>query len=271
MRIGIVGTGLIGASVGMALKTQGHQVFGLDTNSEHISTALRRNAIDQAADLAEISQLDVVFMCISPSLLVPIAEEAYAQRGELTIFTDCGSTKTEVAAWAKDKPMFVPGHPMAGHEKSGPAYATNWLFRGAKWILTPNAQTDKHAVSVIEGLVKEMEATPVCIPPDTHDQQVGILSHLPHVVAALLIESRNSVPKADVSGGSWKDLTRVAGVDPGLWTDILMSNRQELVKVLADFSSNLSGVQEMLEQGDREALNSWLRDIVKWKAKQNES
>lgn len=271
MQIGIVGTGLIGASVGMCLKSQGYEVIGLDTNSEHLSTAIRRNAVDRAGDLGEIAKLDVVFMCISPSLLVPIAEEMYAQRGELTVFTDCGSTKTEVAAWAADKPFFVPGHPMAGHEKSGPAYATNWLFRGAKWILTPNPKTDKHAISVVEDLIRKMDATPVRIRPETHDQQVGILSHLPHVVAALLIESRNALPVEQVSGGSWKDLTRVAGVDPKLWTDILMSNRQEMVKILETYSQNLNLVQKMLEGGNRSELERWLRHIVVSKEKQNES
>lgn len=271
MQIGIVGTGLIGASIGMSLKSQGYSVWGLDTNSEHLNTAIRRNAIDRAASLEEIAQLDVVFMCISPSLLVPIAEEAYAKKGELTIFTDCGSTKSEVAAWAADKPMFVPGHPMAGHEKSGPSYATNWLFRGAKWILTPGDRTDKHAVSVIEDLVRKMDASPVCIRPDTHDRQVGVLSHLPHVVAALLIESRNSLPLEQVSGGSWRDLTRVAGVDPRLWTDILMSNRQELSKVLEEYEKNFHQVRTLIAENDREGLRSWLQHIVVSKEKQNES
>ena len=271
MQIGIVGTGLIGASIGMCLKSFGYEVVGADTNSDHLATAIRRNAIDRAGEFSEIAKLDVVFMCISPSLLVSVADEMYRQRGELTVFTDCGSTKSEVAAWAKDKAMFVPGHPMAGHEKSGPSFATNWLFRGAKWILTPSKQTDKHAISVVEDLVRKMDATPVCIDPETHDQQVGILSHLPHVVAALLIESRNSLPVENVSGGSWKDLTRVAGVDPKLWTDILMSNRQEMAKVLSTYAENLNNVQKMLESNDRVALEKWLQHIVVSKAKQNES
>lgn len=266
-----MGTGLIGASVGMCLRGHGIQVIGFDTNPEHIATAIRRAAIDRAGDLSEIAKLDVVFMCISPSILVPVAEELYAQRDELTVFTDCGSTKTEVAVWAADKPMVVPGHPMAGHEKSGPAYATNWLFRGAKWILTPGEKTDKHAISVIEDLVRKMEATPVCIDPGLHDRQVGVLSHLPHVVAALLIESRNSLPLEKVSGGSWKDLTRVAGVDPGLWTDILMSNRQELDGILLEYENNLHRVRTLLAENDRDGLRDWLKHIVVSKEKQNES
>ncbi len=271
MQIGIVGTGLIGASIGLCLKAQGYEVVGCDTNKDHLATAIRRTAIDRGADLAEIAKLDVVFLCISPSILIPVAEELYTNRGELTIFTDCGSTKTEVAAWAADKPMFVPGHPMAGHEKSGPSYATNWLFRGAKWILTPSKKTDKHAISVVQDLVKKMEATPVSIDPATHDRQVGVLSHLPHVVAALLIEARNSLPLEKVSGGSWKDLTRVAGVDPNLWTDILMSNRQELDGILGEYEANIHKIRDMLSANDREALQGFLQHIVVSKERQNES
>jgi prephenate dehydrogenase len=271
VQIGIIGTGLIGGSVGMAMKVQGHEVLGLDANPSHLEVALRRNSIDRAATLAEIAQCDVVFVCVSPSLLVPVSEEAYALKAEKTIFTDCGSTKTQIAAWAADKDMFVPGHPMAGHEKSGPSYATNWLFRGAKWILTPNANTSKQAVKIIEVLVKEMEAIPVSIPAATHDRQIGVLSHLPHVVAALLIQSRDSVPKGDVTGGSWRDLTRVGGVDPKLWTDIFSSNRQELLGVLGEFSDNLQAFKTLLESGDRAQLEKWLEQIVVLKEKQNES
>lgn len=271
VQIGIIGTGLIGGSVGMAMKVQGHEVFGYDANPSHLEVALRRNSLDHATTIAEIAQLDVVFVCVSPSLLVSVSSEAYALKAPKTIFTDCGSTKTDISAWAADKDMFVPGHPMAGHEKSGPSYATNWLFRGAKWILTPNEKTSKEAVKVIEGLVKEMEATPVSIPAATHDRQIGVLSHLPHVVAALLIQSRDLVPKGDVSGGSWRDLTRVGGVDPKLWTDIFSSNRQELLGVLDEFGENLKAFQNLLASGDKDKLEQWLAQIVVSKEKQNES
>ena len=189
MQIGIVGTGLIGASIGMSLKSQGFEVFGCDSSAEHIEIALRRNAIDHSASLAEVARLDLVFICVSPSLVVPLSQEAYSLKGELSVFTDCGSTKTEIALWAATKPDFVPGHPMAGHEKSGPSFATNWLFRGAKWILTPTAATSPRALDMVEEFVKKMDAIPVRLKPESHDRQVGILSHLPHVLAGLLVES----------------------------------------------------------------------------------
>ena len=268
MQIGIVGTGLIGASIGMSLKSQGFEVFGCDSNPEHLEIALRRNAIDFVASLAEVAALDLVFICVSPSLIVPIAQEAYALKGSESVFTDCGSTKTEIALWAASKSDFVPGHPMAGHEKSGPSFATNWLFRGAKWILTPSPSTLTRALDLVEDFVKKMDAVPVRLKPESHDRQVGILSHLPQVLAGLLIESRKSIPKGDISGGSWKDLTRVAGVDPKLWADILISNRAELVDIFSVFAANMTEVQHLLEANDRAGMEKWLREIAVAKEKQ---
>jgi prephenate dehydrogenase len=262
LQIGIVGTGLIGASIGMSLKSQGFEVHGCDANPEHIEIALRRNAIDVGSSLADIAKLDLIFVCVSPSLVVPISQEAYALKGSESVITDCGSTKTEIAAWAKSNPDFVPGHPMAGHEKSGPSFATNWLFRGAKWILTPCKETSDRALDLVEQFVVKMDAVPVRLRPESHDRQVGILSHLPHILAGLLIDSRKSIPKGDISAGSWKDLTRVAGVDPKLWADILISNRSELSSVLESFSANMNIVQKLLDENDRAGLEKWLRDIA---------
>jgi len=268
LQIGIVGTGLIGGSIGMSLKSMGFTVYGCDSSAEHLEVALRRNAIDHSASLAEVAKLDLVFICVSPSLVVPISQEAYALKGPESVFTDCGSTKTEIAAWAASKPDFVPGHPMAGHEKSGTAFATNWLFRGAKWILTPNMETSTRALELVETFVKKMDAIPVRLAPETHDRQVGVLSHLPHVLAGLLVESRKSIPQGDNSAGSWKDLTRVAGVDPKLWDDIMISNRAELSQILGDFAANMASIQHLLEASDRAGLEKWLKDIAIAKEKQ---
>ena len=268
MQIGIIGTGLIGGSIGMSLKSSGYRVVGCDANPEHIEIALRRNSIDAGGSLAEVAQSDLVFICVSPSLVVPLSQEAYSLKGPESVFTDCGSTKTEIAAWASDKPDFVPGHPMAGHEKSGPAFATNWLFRGAKWILCPSTATSKRALELVEDFVKKMDAIPVKLKPESHDRQVGVLSHLPHVLAALLVESRKSIPSGDISAGSWKDLTRVAGVDPSLWSDIMISNRSELSSILASFAKDMNQVQSLLDSNDRTGLEKWLKEIAAAKEKQ---
>lgn len=268
MQIGIVGTGLIGGSIGMSLKTSGYRVIGCDSSPEHLEIALRRNAIDAVGSLAEVSQLDLVFVCVSPSLVVPLSAEVYGLKGPSTVITDCGSTKNEIAAWAADKPDFVPGHPMAGHEKSGPAFATNWLFRGAKWILTPSPATSKRALDLVEEVVKKMDAVPVRLDPGSHDRQVGVLSHLPHVLAGLLIEARKTIPGGDISAGSWKDLTRVAGVDPSLWSDIMISNRAELSSILGSFMADMGKVQGLLDSGDKAGLEKWLKDVAAAKGKQ---
>jgi prephenate dehydrogenase len=266
MTIGIVGTGLIGASVGMSLKAKGYEILGHDSNPTNLKIARERYAIDMAPGLETLAkECRVVFICVPPALLIPVSKEVVQLRGPETVVTDCGSIKQELAEWAKDHPWFVPGHPMAGHEKGGPKFASNWLFRGAKWIITPHENNDESAVKQVEQLVREMQATPIRLRPEVHDKHVGVLSHLPHILAALLLEQGSELGSTQVGGGSWKDLTRVAGVDPNLWTQILLGNRRELVAILSQARSRLEGIETALENGDETFIHNWLLDMQKVK------
>ena len=144
---------------------------------------------------------------------------------------------------------------MAGHEKGGATYASAWMFRGARWIITPVKATSPASVRVVEGLVKAMGATPVRIDAEGHDRHVATVSHLPHVLAALLVNMGESLESVGAAGGSWRDMTRVGGVDPDLWTQIFMRNRTELAHCLRDYEAGLSGLREALERDDREAVH----------------
>jgi prephenate dehydrogenase len=265
MTIGVIGTGLIGGSIGMSLKKQGHTILGWDLSEENLEIAKRRYAIDEATAFEQVCKSDVVFVCVPPGALIQTSEAIYKHKGSETVVTDCGSVKFALSEWAKDYADYVPGHPMAGHEKGGPSFASDWLFRGAKWILTPHENTSTSAVAKIEVLIKEMQAIPVHLPPDLHDRHVGVLSHLPHILAALLVQQSSTLNVPGVSGGSWKDLTRVGGVDPGLWTQILMENRSELSGVLSEFEFRFREVQEMIAAGDRNAIHAWLTKVVEAK------
>ena len=114
---------------------------------------------------------------------------------------------------------------MAGHEKGGAEYASAWLFRDARWILTPDKKASKGAVSAVEGLVKAVGAIPIRLDSSLHDRHVAILSHLPHALAAVLVLMAADLQHLEVAAGSWRDVTRVGGVDPELWTQILTGNR----------------------------------------------
>jgi prephenate dehydrogenase len=270
MTIGVLGTGLIGASLGMALKAKGHHVLGWDISEENLAVAKRRHCIDEAPAFEEVAKADIVFVCVPPNSVVATLESVYKFKLPGTIVSDCTSIKAEISSWAEAKGAsdFVPGHPMAGHEKSGPSFASAWMFRGAKWILTPTKVTDKKALKAVEDLLKEIETKPFRLEASDHDCHVGVLSHLPHVLAGLLIEMGSELENSDAGGGSWRDLTRVGGVDPNLWAQILIGNRTEMAKILDTFASRLSEISNDLRAGDALATSDWLNKIVELKPKE---
>lgn len=259
MTVGIVGLGLIGGSVGLALREPGRTIVGHDPDPEAERVARERFCVDRIAGLEEVAQADVVFVAAPPRHVVSVLEALRKVKGENTVLTDCTSVKGDVVAWAKEtkEADFVPGHPMAGHERSGAAFASPWMFRGARWLLTPVKSTKAAAVRQVETLLRAMGATPVRTDAETHDRQVAILSHVPHALAGALVTMAADLDCMDVGGGSWRDLTRVGGVDPGLWTQIFLANRHELARSLGDFETTLAKLRESLERDDAQAINAF--------------
>ena len=268
--VGVVGLGLIGGSIGLALRDSSLRVVGCDLNPAHAETALKRQCVDEVCPFEEVAKAGVVFLAVPPGSLVDVAERAAQTSPPTTVITDCGSVKAEVAEWAlKSKTeRFVPGHPMAGHEKGGPEYASSWLFRNARWLLTPTKITDRAAVAAVEKLVKKMGATPVRLDASEHDRHVALLSHLPHVLASSLVLLSEDLSSIEVAGGSWRDWTRVAGVDPQLWSQIFLGNRKELARAIDVLIVRLSDVRGHLAEGDATALLEELKKTQLVKARQ---
>lgn len=268
--IGIVGLGLIGGSIGLALRDPGRPIVGYDPDPNAARTARDRLCVDRLAELEEVARAAVVFVAVPPDATVETVARVVSIAGEATVVTDCASVKTEVAEWAQKTkaPRFVPGHPMAGHEKGGATYASAWMFRGARWILTPVKATSSASTRVVEALIKTMGAMPVRVDAAAHDRHVATVSHLPHVLAAALVNLGEALETADVAGGSWKDMTRVGGVDPELWTQIMMSNRSELARALRDYEGILATFRSSLESDDREGLMALLDQAHRVKAAQ---
>ncbi|AIE88085.1 prephenate dehydrogenase [Fimbriimonas ginsengisoli] len=260
MKVGVVGLGLIGGSIGLALRDPSREILGFDPSEANAKLALDRFCVDRLAPLEEVAKAEIVFVAAPPLHVIAVLDQIAKLRGEQTVVTDCTSVKAEVAAWAvrTGAPWFVGGHPMAGHEKSGPGFASSWMFRNARWILTPVKATDKAAVKQVEELVRAMGAVPVRAKPDAHDRQVAILSHLPHAFASVLVTLGEELERTDVAAGSWRDLTRVGGVDPDLWSQILLGNRTELTKVLEDAERELAALREALQTDDRKAVRAIL-------------
>ncbi len=270
MTVGIVGLGLIGGSIGLAFRQPGRRIIGYDPSPESCRVAVERQCVDQTVSLEEVGRAEIVFVASPPESLLDVLDALFAVKAPETVVTDCASVKGEAVAWAEARKerQFVPGHPMAGHERTGAAYASGWMFRGAKWIVTPLKFTDKTALAVAEKAIKDMGATPVRMDAHMHDRQVAILSHLPHAFAAILVTLGGNLERTDIAGGSWRDLTRVGGVDPELWTQIMAGNTGELTKALAESERMLAQIREALERGDRESVRAFMEAAAAAKSKQ---
>jgi prephenate dehydrogenase len=186
------------------------------------------------------------------------------------VVSDVGSTKRQIAREVLDT-RFVGGHPLAGAETAGVQSAREDLFDGAVWYLTPTAADVAPALSRLDGLVEQLGAKPVVLDPDGHDRLMASVSHLPHVLANLLIAQAFASLAGGVAasttsasliaplgtGPSFRDATRVAGSNSAIWTDIYMSNRDELIAAIDELAGRLAQVRDALENGDADALTAW--------------
>jgi prephenate dehydrogenase len=266
-RLGIVGTGLIGASVGLAAKRAGvEQVVGYDSTEATAETARARDAIDAiATDLAELAPAALVVVAV-PVIALPGVIGAVLAQDDWTV-TDVGSTKAAVAANALDPARFVGGHPVTGSEAHGPEHATAELFEGATWFLTPSAKTEPERYRLVHGFVSSLGATPVAINPEAHDRLVALTSHMPHALANALVNQAGSEridghePLA-AAGGSLRDMTRVAGANPRIWVDIFLDNADVLADALADHRGRLEQVERALRARDAGFLAKWIGEAA---------
>ncbi len=263
MTVGIVGLGLIGGSIGLALREPGRKIVGYDPNPESVKTARSRFCIDSEASLEEVAQADIVFVAAPPAAVISVLDTIWSSKAPQTVVSDCTSVKANVIAWAtkQNDPNFVAGHPMAGHENSGAAFASAWMFRNARWILCPVKGTSKTSITTVESAIKAMGATPVRMKPEDHDRQVATVSHLPHAIAGALVLLRSELGDGDFSGGSWRDLTRVGGVDPNLWTQIFMENRVELSKAIHTLEVQLEGLKASLDNENAAGVHHFLERV----------
>jgi prephenate dehydrogenase len=261
-RLGIIGTGLIGASVGLAAKRAGVEVVeGYDFYENVREAALERGAIDRPMIMAdEVLDADLVVVAVPVIALQSVLSDALGS-SDATI-TDVGSTKSNLGD-ALTSPNFVGGHPVTGSEAHGPEHATADLFDGATWFLTPTAQTDPERYRLVHGFVSALGATPVAIDPQAHDQLVAVTSHLPHALANLLVNQAGAArieghePLA-AAGGSLRDMTRVAGANPRIWVDIFLENTEALRGALGEHRRRLEQLETALEARDAGFIARWI-------------
>ncbi len=269
-RLAIVGTGLIGASVGLAAKRAGvEHVSGFDPDSESLAVARGRKAVDEAARFLEeaVEDADLVVVASPVATLPAQVEAALAASADGCTVTDVGSTKAPVCGSVSDRRRFIGGHPVCGSEAHGPAHGSAELFQGATWFLTPVAETEPERYKLLHGFVASLGAVPVAVDPRAHDRLVALTSHLPHALANLLLNHAGSArvdghePLA-AAGGSLRDMTRVAGANPRIWVDIFMDNATELRAALAEHRRRVEEVERALEARDAGYLARWIGEAA---------
>lgn len=269
-RLTIVGTGLIGASVGLAAKQAGvAQVSGFDPDEGVLGVAVQRGAIDSgASSLAEaLADAELAVIAAPVTQLSRQVEEVLGLSGEKCTVTDVGSTKASACSAAGGSTRFVGGHPVCGSEARGPENASAELFQGATWFLTPLAGTDAERYRLVHGFVTDLGATAVAIEPDTHDRLVALTSHLPHALANLLVNQAGSTrieghdPLLS-AGGSLRDMTRVAGANPRIWVDIFLENAGAIAETLGEHRRRIEQLESALAAGDAGFLARWIGEAA---------
>ncbi len=263
-RIAVIGVGLIGGSIGLAARERLEaSVAGFDASEEALRAALARGAIDRACGgLAEaVCGAEAVFVAVPVGALPDTIGAVLAAAPAQCVVTDVGSTKRAVVA-AHPGPRFVGGHPLAGAESAGVEHARADLFEGATWYLTPTSATSGMLYERLHRLLHGLGAAPAAIDPETHDEILATVSHLPHVLANVLVSQAAQAlasggERLPATGPSFRDATRVAGAPSAIWTDIYVSNRDALASGIERAIAALGRVHDALRAGDADRVTAW--------------
>lgn len=267
-RIAIIGTGLIGTSIGLNLlgrKERGFEVVGADRDRNNARTAKKLGALDREVSSLEeaVAGAGLVILAVPVMAAKPLLQEIGKLLEPGAVVTDVCSTKADIVRWANDflpeNVNFVGGHPMAGREKSGPEAASADLFKDATWAITPSPRADERAVEAVLGFVESMGAVPLYIDPAEHDQYAAAVSHLPLLLSVALFRMvRDSQGWEDASllaGPGFRDLTRLASGDPTMSRDIMMTNRDAVLHWIGRIQGELSTIQKAIELGGEPVLD----------------
>lgn len=267
--LGIAGVGLIGGSIGLAARANGFagRVLGIGRSESRLRAAVDAGAIDgYTTDFAGgTRQSDLLYLATPVGVII---EQIHCLRGitdvEIVV-TDAGSTKAEIVRAAAALPPnihFVGGHPMAGSEKSGVEAASAGLLHEAVYALTPDSSTTPRALEIVGALAEAAGARVLLIGAEEHDRAVAITSHLPHIVAGILVRlaARGGEQTARLTAGSFRDLTRVADSPPALWGDIAITNAGAILDAAREFRDALDEIESLIRAGAPEGAREWFAE-----------
>jgi cyclohexadieny/prephenate dehydrogenase len=267
-RVAILGIGLIGSSIGHALRRGklAKTIVGSARSAKTRSTALEIGVVDEVMETSAqaVRNADLVILCMSVGSYGEVAREIASHLKPGATVTDVGSVKgavvRDMAPHLPETVHFVPGHPVAGTEQSGPRSGFADLFVNRWWILTPLPDTDPAAVDRLEALWKACGSNVDRMTPEHHDRVLAIVSHLPHLIAYNIVATASDleeVTNSEVikySASGFRDFTRIAASDPTMWRDIFLSNKEAILEMLGRFSEELSVLQRAIRWNDGETL-----------------
>lgn len=271
-KLAVVGVGLIGGSLALALKEAGSvgHVVGIGRGLPNLETALRLGVVDSfTQDIAEgVADADVIFLATPVQALGSLAKLAMPHLKPGAILTDGGSVKQAVIdaiePHLRDDVYFVPGHPIAGTENSGAEAAFATLYRDRRCILTPTAKTDAAALERMRFMWQVVGSQVVIMDVEKHDRVLAAISHLPHMVAYALVNAVGSYDRyneniLEYSAGGFRDFTRIASSDPTMWRDIALTNREALIEMMEQFEVFFAELKEDVATGSADRLFEFFR------------
>jgi prephenate dehydrogenase len=258
-RLAVVGTGLVGTSVALAAGRTGTRSRGFDLDSRVLESAATRGALEPAASLVEaVADAELVVVAV-PVGVAPAVVRDVLDATAHAVVTDVASTKRQLASIAE--PRFVPGHPVAGGATGGPSRAAADLFDAATWFLTPSDASAPESVELVERFVGSLGARAVRTDAAAHDRMLAVTSHLPHALANLLMLRVAAAAEEDdaplaFAGASLREMTRLAGANAAVWSDIFLGNADEIASALVGLRGSLDELERALRESDRASLEA---------------
>jgi len=267
MNILIVGLGLIGGSYAMGLKKRGYKVSAIDTNQESVSFALENNIIDHGSTQADetlINKADLCIFALYPHVITKWIEDNQQNFKSGAVLSDVTGVKTcivyDIQSILRPDVEFIAAHPMAGREVYGVKNSDDGIFKGANYIIVPTDKNTFNAIEICKGIGETLEFARIsALPPKAHDEMIGFVSQLTHVIAMCLMTCSKSEHLVDYTGDSFRDLTRIARINENMWSELFLLNKDALLTQMKKFSDEFDVLYKLLENEDVEGLKEKMR------------
>ena len=269
MKIGIVGLGLIGGSLGLKLQSLNHTIYGIANNELNKIKAKERNLANfVSCDLSLLRNCELIFLALPIKDLISPSDRLLASIPRETIVTDVASIKEPIVnKWENLHPLFIGSHPMAGTEKKGVDSGFESLFKNAKWIITPTQNSDLNAFKNISKIIKSMNCEICQASPKEHDEAVSLISHLPIFLASALIETTHTKNNQSLlelaqklAATGFADTSRVGSGNEQLGLDLAMNNQINILNAIKNFKNNLNTLESLIKQKNWELLSEKLAE-----------